>query len=90
MHRSGVPIQANGNAIAEQQRKLAVFSQRPTFFEYPGDTDPIFGLLQDTKFTAGLFVPLFALVIIAEFGLRIAEFQNNKLRVEPVRATARW
>ena len=32
-----------------------------------------FGLLQNTKFTAGLFVPLFALIILATCGLRIAE-----------------
>jgi hypothetical protein len=32
-----------------------------------------FGLLQNTKFTAGLFVPLFALVIISDFGFRVSK-----------------
>ncbi|MCP4359308.1 MAG: glycosyltransferase family 39 protein [Chloroflexi bacterium] len=41
-----------------------------------------FGLLQNTKFTAGLFVPLFALVILVYCGLRIADL---RLANEPVR-----
>ncbi len=40
-----------------------------------------FGLLQNTKFTAGLFVPLFALIILVNFGLRITEYGlRNTLR----------
>lgn len=39
-----------------------------------------FGLLQNTKFTAGLFIPLLALVILSQFGIRISEnaFRNLK------------
>jgi hypothetical protein len=40
-----------------------------------------FGLLQNTKFTAGLFVPLFALIIVANFGFRISDLGlRNTLR----------
>jgi hypothetical protein len=52
---------------------LWLFWQRPSWSRalFAGIT---FGLLQNTKFTAGLFVPLFALVIIAVFGFRISDF----------------
>lgn len=33
-----------------------------------------FGLLQNSKFTAGLFVPIFALIILIQWGMRIAEY----------------
>ena len=37
-----------------------------------------FGLLQNTKFTAGLFIPLFALVILVNLGVRLVDYSKNR------------